>query len=94
MGVFIVFPTCWSFIMWIIFFQMEKSEAYFPCLKPNIIEMKPLLQPSDFILAKWRPREEAGGPCSRDTCGHLGAGFVLPDPKGGGIRPGASQPCG
>lgn len=35
----------WSFIMWIIFFQMERVRHIFPCLKPNIIEMKPLLQP-------------------------------------------------
>lgn len=31
----------WSFIMWIIFFQMERVGHIFPCLKPNIIEMKP-----------------------------------------------------
>lgn len=35
----------WSFIMWIIFFQMERVRHMFPCLKLNIIKLKHPPQP-------------------------------------------------
>ena len=35
----------WSFIMWIIFFQMERVRRIFPCLKLNIIKLKYPPQP-------------------------------------------------